>query len=238
MLRTGLVILVVFGLILLVLPFLIVIAWVQGKPDVLYLGARLGSRLGLKLAGVCIEVQGLEQIDPKRTYLFLANHQGNCDPFALLPAIPQDTRYIVKEELLKVPILGIGMKMGRFVVIDRKDRMDSLRGMNQAVVQLQQGESFLVFPEGTRTRTGKMGGFKKGPFMMAIQAAVPIVPITIDGSYEVMPPTRFRINPGMVRLIFHPPIDTRGMVPEDRDSLKERVRQMIASGLAEAKEEA
>jgi 1-acyl-sn-glycerol-3-phosphate acyltransferase len=238
MLRTGLVILVMFGLIFLVLPFLIVIAWVQGKPGVLYQGARLGSRLGMKLARVRLKVQGLEQIDPKKTYLFLANHQGNCDPMALLATIPQDTRYIVKEELLKVPFLNIGMKMGKFVVIDRKDRMDSLRGMNQAVVQLQHGESFLVFPEGTRTRTGKMGGFKKGPFMMAIQAGVPIVPITIDGSYEVMPPTRLRINPGTVRLLFHSPIDTRGMEAEERDSLKEKVRQIIASGLTEAKEEA
>ena len=236
MLRTGLVAFVIFGLIFLLLPFLIVIAWLRRKPDILYAGARLASRLGLKLGGVHLQVHGLHQVDRRKTYLFVANHQSYFDPLALLATIPQDPRFIVKQELYKVPILNIGMKLGRFVFIDRKDRGDSLRGMNQAVVQLQQGESFLVFAEGTRTRSGKMGAFKKGPFVIALQSGVPIVPITISGSYDVMPPTRFRIKPGTVTLTFYPPVETRGLKSNDRDALKEKIQNIVASNLAEAVE--
>ncbi len=237
MLRTALVVLAVFGMIFLALPPLILLARIQGRPDVLYSVGRLGSRLALRLAGVHLQVRGLEQVDPKRNYLFLANHQGNCDPPVLLAVIPQNTRYILKKELSKIPILNIAMRLGSFVFIDRKDRVDSVRGMNQAVAQLQQGESFLVFPEGTRTRTGKMGEFKKGPFAIAMQSGVPIVPITIKGSFEVMPPTRFRINPGIISLTFHPPLEPRNFPPDDRSLLREKVRKIIASGLMETQEE-
>jgi len=237
MVRTGLVILAIFGLILLLLPFLILIAWSQRKPDVLYAGARLGSRIGLKLAGVHLQVKGLDHVDPRKTYLFVANHQSYFDPLALLATIPQDPRFIVKRELYKVPILNIGMKLGRFVFIDRRDRGDSLRGMDRAVAQLRLGESFLVFPEGTRTRTGKMGVFKKGPFVIALQSRAPILPITISGSYNVMPPTRLRIKPGTVSVTFHRPLETKELEPNERDPLKEKVQNIVASSLAEAAEE-
>ncbi|HVN80245.1 MAG TPA: lysophospholipid acyltransferase family protein [Terriglobia bacterium] len=237
MVRTGLVILVIFGLILLLLPFLILIAWFQGKPDVLYAGARLASRIGLKLAGVRLQVKGLDHVDPRKTYLFVANHQSYFDPLALFSTIPQNPRFIVKRELYKVPILNIGMKLGRFVFIDRRDRGDSLRGMNQAVAQMKRGESFLVFPEGTRTRSGKMGAFKKGPFVIALQSGAPILPITISGSYDVMPPAKLRIKPGTVSVTFHHPLETKELEPNERDPLKERVQNIVASGLVEATEE-
>jgi 1-acyl-sn-glycerol-3-phosphate acyltransferase len=149
-------------------------------------------------------------------------------------SIPRNVRLILKKELRKLPLLGLIMEMGGFVFIDRKDRMQSVSGMKQAVRQLQQGHSFLIYPEGTRTRTGELGPFKKGPFVMAIESGTPIVPISVNGSYEIMPPNRFRVNPGTVVLTFHPPIATNGLLLADREALTERVRETIATGLVAA----
>ena len=150
--------------------------------------------------------------------LFLANHQSYCDPPALFVSIPRNVRLILKKELRKLPLLGLIMEMGGFVFIDRKDRVQSVSGMKQAVRQLQQGHSFLIYPEGTRTRTGELGPFKKGPFIMAIESGTPIVPISVKGSYEIMPPNRFSVKPGTVVVTFHPPIATNGLLLADRES--------------------
>jgi 1-acyl-sn-glycerol-3-phosphate acyltransferase len=142
-------------------------------------------------------------------------------------------RLILKKELRKLPLLGLIMEMGGFVFIDRADRVQSIGGMKQAVRQLQQGHSFLIYPEGTRTRTGQLGPFKKGPFIMAIESGIPIVPITVKGSYEIMPPGHFRVRPGTVVLTFHPPVATHDLAAADREALTERIREMIAAGLDE-----
>jgi 1-acyl-sn-glycerol-3-phosphate acyltransferase len=228
MLRAILVVSLIFSLIFFFLPFVILVARLQAKPDVLYSVGRLGIRLGFRLAGIKLEIQGLERIDFTRSYLFLANHEGLCDPPALVLAIPQDIKFILKKELDRVPILNWAMKYARFVFIDRRDRIQSVRSMNQAVKQMQQGASFLVFPEGTRTRTGKMGEFKRGPFVMAIQAGVPIIPVRVSGSFQVMPPTQFRINPGTIVLQFFPPVETAGLSTNEREALKNRVWKIIA----------
>jgi len=129
--------------------------------------------------------------------------------------------------------LGLIMEMGGFVFIDRKDRVQSISGMKQAVQQLQQGHSFLIYPEGTRTRTGELGPFKKGPFVMAIESGTPIVPISVKGSFEIMPPNRFKVKPGTVVVTFHPPIATNGLLLADREVLTERVRETIRAGLVD-----
>jgi len=224
---------VVFAYLFLVGPICIVYAVLRGNADILYRVGRLGCCMGIKLAGIKLNIKGRSHVDPKKTYLFLANHQGNCDPPALLLAIPQNVKFMVKKELNKVPVLNIVMRLGDFVFIDRKNRPSALQGMNQAVTQMQRGDSFLVFPEGTRTRNGKMGPFKKGPFLMALQAGVSILPITISGSYEVMPPTKFRLTPGTITVTFHPKIETRGLSPSSREALMQEVRRTIRSELEE-----
>ena len=230
MVRAVLVITLIFGLIIFLLPFVILVAWLQSEPHALYSVGRLGIRLGFRLAGIKLEIQGLETIDFTRSYLFLANHESLCDPPALILAIPQDIKFILKKELGRIPVLSTAMKFARFVFIDRKDRIQSVRSMNLAVTQMQQGASFLVFPEGTRTRTGRMGKFKKGPFVMAIQAGIPIVPVRITGSFQVMPPTDFRISPGTIILRFHPPVKTTGLSASDREDLRDDVWRTIAGG--------
>jgi 1-acyl-sn-glycerol-3-phosphate acyltransferase len=215
-------------------PFCVLYALIRRSPDILYAGGRTGSRLGLCLGGVKLVVRGQENVTPRRPFLFLANHQSYCDPPALFVSIPRNVRLILKKELRKLPLLGLIMEMGGFVFIDRKDRVQSVSGMKQAVRQLQQGHSFLIYPEGTRTRTGELGPFKKGPFIMAIESGTAIVPVSVKGSFEIMPPNRFSVKPGTVVVTFHRAIETNALSLSDREALTERVREAIAAGLVVA----
>lgn len=212
-------------------PFCVLYALIRRSPDILYAAGRAGSGLGLFLGGVNVVVRGRENIEDGKTFLFLANHQSYCDPPALFVSIPRDVRLILKKELRKLPLLGLIMEMGGFVFIDRKDRVQSVGGMKQAVRQLQQGCSFLIYPEGTRSRSGELGLFKKGPFIMAIESGTPIVPISVRGSYEIMPPNQLKVKPGTVVITFHPPIVTMGLLLGDRETLTQRVRETIVAGL-------
>jgi 1-acyl-sn-glycerol-3-phosphate acyltransferase len=234
MIRTLFVVVIVFGYAFLVGSACILVALFQRRPEVLYNAGRLIIRLGMKLAGIQIEVKGREHIKSGQNYIFLANHQSYCDPPALVLAIPLDVRLILKKELRKLPIIGFILQLGGFVFVDREDRKQAIEAMKQAVRQLINKESFLIYPEGTRTRTGKMGPFKKGPFTLAIESEVPVLPISVSGSYSVMPPHQFRITPGRITICFHPPISTMGMSLGDRESLTDRVWKIIASGLTES----
>ncbi len=233
MLRTLLIVFIVFVFLFLIGPFSILYALLRRSSDVLYAAGRLGSRLGLKLAGIRLVTQGLQNVEPGKNYLFLANHQSYCDPPAVVASIPVNARLILKKELRKLPLLGLIMEMGGFVFIDRKDRAQSIEGMKQAVQQLQKGHSFMIYPEGTRTRTGRLGPFKKGPFIIAIESGTPIIPVSVRGSYEIMPPHRFEIRPGTITVTFHPAIQTAGLTTGDREALTERVRGAIAADLGE-----
>jgi 1-acyl-sn-glycerol-3-phosphate acyltransferase len=234
MVRTLFVLFFVFGYVFLVGPYCVVHVLLRHSPNILYSAGRLGCRLGLRLAGIRLVIRGLENVERSQPYLFLANHQSYCDPPALVASIPVNARLILKRELRKLPLLGLIMQMGGFVFIDRKDRGQSVEGMKQAVRQLQRGESFLIYPEGTRTRTGLLGPFKRGPFIMAIESGVPIIPISVSGSYEIMPPDRFRIRPGTITLTLHPAVQTSGLSLSDRDELMVRVRRTIAMELPES----
>lgn len=233
MLRTLFVVFTVGTFLFLIGPFSILYAVLRRSTDVLYCAGRLGSRLALKLAGIRLVTRGLENIEAGRNYLFLANHQSYCDPPAIIASLPLNARLILKKELRKLPLLGLIMEMGGFVFIDRKDRAQSIEGMKQAVHQLQMGQSFMIYPEGTRTRTGRLGPFKKGPFIMAIESGTPIIPISVRGSYEIMPPHRFEIRAGTIEVTLHPPLSTAGLSASDREALTERVRHIIASDLGE-----
>jgi 1-acyl-sn-glycerol-3-phosphate acyltransferase len=233
MVRTIFVAFVVFGYIFLAGPYCVLHAVLRRSPNILYSAGRVGCRLGLKLAGIRVVVRGLCHVEARKTYLFLANHQSYCDPPALVASIPGNARLILKKELRKLPMLGLIMEMGGFVFINRKDRAHSIDSMKQAVRQLRRGESFLIYPEGTRTRTGRLGPFKKGPFIMAIESGVPIVPISVSGGYEIMPPDRLSIKPGTISVTFHPAIETKSLALEHREELMGRVRTTIAADLDE-----
>jgi 1-acyl-sn-glycerol-3-phosphate acyltransferase len=205
--------------------------FITGDIRLLYRMFMIGASTGVRLTGVRVQTLGLDKLDPSRTYIFMSNHISNLDPPITIPLIPRRSSVMVKRELFKIPILGQAMRMGSLVPVDRGNRdagIDAVRAASQVV---QQGLNMIIYVEGKRSFDGKLLPFKKGPFYLAEECGVPIVPITIVGTHYVMPKARFAIKPGLVTVIFHQPIE-----PKDfgtRDCLMEKVRQAIEIGLPE-----
>jgi 1-acyl-sn-glycerol-3-phosphate acyltransferase len=216
-------------LILAVGPLLVLYAALTGNADPLYyISARL-ARWGVLLVGVKIEVSGREHLLPGCTYIFMANHVSNLDPPVLISAIPGRCSVLVKKEIFRVPVLSTGMRLAQLVPVDRGDPEAARDSAQAAIKVLQHGLHMLVFPEGTRSSDGRLLPFKKGPFYLAMDSGVPVVPVTILGTYESWPRTRFALHTGTATVIFHPPINPHDF--SDRDSLMMAVRSSIASSL-------
>jgi 1-acyl-sn-glycerol-3-phosphate acyltransferase len=205
-------------------------AWLTGKVDRLYWAALGGVKASLGLARVRVRAEGLENIPPGAC-VFAANHTSNADPLALVPAIPRRISILVKKELFRVPILGTAMKLVDFIPVDRTDREAAAASVDRAVSYLERGLSFLVYPEGTRSPDGRLGAFKKGAFILAIRARVPVVPIAIAGAEKVMRKGSPALYPGEILVRFLPAVDSSGYSLEEKDRLLERVRAAIASAL-------
>lgn len=203
---------------------------ISRNSDFIYRVGVFGARLTIRLAGVQLEVCGRGKIPGPRALVFMANHQSNCDPPAVIGLLPP-VLILVKEEFFRVPILGRAMRQRGFIAVDRKQREKSIRSMARAAEALRAGRSFLVFPEGTRSADGRLQPFKKGVFIMALKAAVPIVPVSISGSAKIMPKGRARVRPGKVRITFHAPITTAGLSLDDIGELQAATRQSILEGL-------
>ncbi|HEV2247955.1 MAG TPA: lysophospholipid acyltransferase family protein, partial [Terriglobia bacterium] len=197
---------------------------ITGSTDTLYSVAVRSARAALRLAGVRIIVTGREKIPMGKAVVFMANHQSNCDPPAVAAVLPP-VLVMAKKEFFRVPILGMGMRMRGFVPVDRTSRERAFQAVDEAVASLKAGHSFLVFPEGTRSTTGRLQRFKRGVFVMAIKAGVPIVPISVSGANKIMHRGGFRIHPGPVRITFHDPIPTSACSIADRSRVAEQVRQ-------------
>jgi 1-acyl-sn-glycerol-3-phosphate acyltransferase len=203
--------------------------FISGDIRLLYRMFMIGAWNGVRLAGVRVETVGLDQLDPSRSYIFMSNHVSNVDPPILIPLIPKRTSVMVKKELFNYPILGRAMRMGSLVPVDRGNRDAGIAAVRAAKEVVQQGLNMTIFVEGKRSFDGKLLPFKKGPFYLAMECGVPVVPVTIVGTHYIMPKTRFAIKAGTVRVIFHSPI-----VPQDfasRECLMEKVRAAIESGL-------
>ena len=231
MLRTFSAIFVVLLFGCIVGPLCLLLSLFRKNQNILYWIGRTGCQLGLTVAGIKVEVQGLEFLNPSQNYLFLANHQSYCDPPAIITTIPLNIRLILKKELQRIPLLGIIMNKGGFIFINRCKQIESFKKMVNIVDQLQQGYSFLIYPEGTRTRTGHLGSFKKGVFALAINSKVPIIPITVSGSYALMPPSSFLIKSGTIKLTLNQPILTTKFHLRDRHLLMRQVRETIIKNL-------
>jgi 1-acyl-sn-glycerol-3-phosphate acyltransferase len=215
------------------LPFvaLIGIPWTYITKDIsfLYTTCMRTAFAGVRFAGVKVRTLGLEKIDPARTYIFMSNHISNLDPPITLPLIPRRTSVMVKKELFKVPILGHIMLIGALVPVDRKNRDAGITAVRDAVKAIEQGLNMTIYVEGKRSFDGKLLPFKKGPFYLAQECGVPVVPITISGTEAVMPKARFAIRPGTVTVEFHDPIEPANF--GERDCLIAKVRAAINSGL-------
>lgn len=212
---------------------LVCFPWVLITGDIrpLYRFGMWGARTGLRIAGVGIKRIGLNRLDPVKTYIFMSNHVSNLDPPLLLPLIPGRTSVMAKQELFRYPILGKAMRMAALVPVDRKNRDAAIEAVRAAAEVVKSGIHMTVYVEGQRSRDGKLLPFKKGPFYLAEECQVPVVPITIQGTHYLMPKGRFSIKPGVVTVTFHQPIEPDEF--GDRDELMEKVRAAINSGLAE-----
>jgi 1-acyl-sn-glycerol-3-phosphate acyltransferase len=205
--------------------------FLTGDIRLLYRMFNWGAFAGVRLTGVRVETIGLDKLDPARAYIFMSNHVSNLDPPIQIPLIPRRTSVMVKKELFKTPILGPAMRMAALVPVDRGNRDAGIEAVAAAKAVIQQGISMTIYVEGKRSFDGKLLPFKKGPFYLAMECGVPVVPVTIVGTHYAMPKKRFAIKPGLVKVIFHPPIE-----PQDfgsRESLMENVRAAIENALPE-----
>jgi 1-acyl-sn-glycerol-3-phosphate acyltransferase len=198
--------------------------------DVLYRWGKWGIGAAMRLAGVRVRAEGLENI-PAGVCIFAANHVSNLDPPAALIGVPRRISYLAKQEIFKVPIVRTALRLGKIVPVNRGNTEEAIASIDHAVGILLEGISFFVFPEGKRSRDGRMLPFKKGTFIMAIQARVPVVPVSILGSRECMPKGRLATVPGEILLRFGPAIDSKGYSIEERDELLARVQAAVAAGL-------
>ena len=190
-----------------------------------------GAWTGIRLAGVRVQTVGLDKIDPSRTYIFMSNHISNLDPPITIPLIPKRTSVMAKKELFSYPILGGVLRIGALVPVDRGNRDAGIAAVREAVKVINQGINMTIYIEGRRSYDGRLLAFKKGPFYLAEECNVPVVPITISGTEKVMPKTQFAIRPGVVTVKFHAPIEPKDF--GDRDCLMAKVRAVINSGLPE-----
>lgn len=204
---------------------------VTNDTRLLYALARFCIRAAGFMGGVRVRVRGREKIQPGVTYVFLANHQGNLDGPVLVHAIPRNWKALIKQEMMRLPVLSMILKRIQFVPIERSNPKKARTGIEAGARLLAKGHSFVAFPEGTRSRDGRLGAFKKGVFIMAIKAQTPIIPVTLRDSDRIQPPGHYAMRPGIVRVVFHDPIPTAGLGLEDRDRLIQRTRDAIESGL-------
>jgi 1-acyl-sn-glycerol-3-phosphate acyltransferase len=222
-----------FWAVMLPIAALFFFPWVFITGDVLplYRVAMWGAGAGVRLAGVRAQAVGVENLNRDRTYVFMSNHASNIDPPLLLPIIPGRTSVLVKRELFKIPILGRAMRMGALVPVDRGNRDAGIAAVTKAEDVVKQGIHMTIYVEGHRSYDGKLLPFKKGPFYLAEDCKIPVVPITIAGTHHAMPKGRFAIKPTLVTVTFHSPIE-----PADfgsREALMEKVRVAIESALPE-----
>jgi 1-acyl-sn-glycerol-3-phosphate acyltransferase len=186
--------------------------------------ARAWSGWILRFGGVKLEVECRAQLDPGQPYVFMANHASSLDIWAMFQAVPRRIRMIAKKQLARIPLFGWVMWAGRFIFIDRGNAVAARRSIDEACRRIQNGDSVMLFPEGTRTRDGTLGPFKKGGIHLAVKAGVPIVPVALRGTRALMPAGSLRLRSGSIKAVIGTPIPTQGLSDEERATLGERIR--------------
>jgi 1-acyl-sn-glycerol-3-phosphate acyltransferase len=218
-------------------PFLLV-ALATGRPNLLYQVGLGGVRLGLWLSGITAEIRHPEHILRDRAAVYAVNHSSNVEPpilFAALSRLFPRMRILYKAELRKLPILVRAFDLAGFIPLERNNRDQSLPAIERAADALRAGNSFLIFPEGTRSRTGELLPFKKGGFIMALKGQAPVVPVAIKGARDAMKKGSLIIRPVRVIVSFGTPIEVASLTMDDRDDLIARTRAVVAALLAEAR---
>jgi 1-acyl-sn-glycerol-3-phosphate acyltransferase len=211
---------------------LIAFPWtlITRNPGFLYrTGIRI-VRIGTRLAGIRVVLLGRSAVPRNDSCIFMCNHVSNLDPCVMVPPIPGRCSILVKQELMRVPILGAAMRMANFVSVSRAgDRQSAVESVRQAAAALRSGVHILVFPEGTRSRDGRLLPFKRGPFYLALESGAPIVPMTVTGTENMMQKGSMRVLPGTATVHFHEAVSPRDY--ENVDALLTAVRERIRSVL-------
>ena len=217
-------------LVTLVLGILVIICGYFSKNgDLPHRIARIWARSILWVSGVRVTVKGQANLLPGRSTIYMANHQSNYDIPVLMAALPVQFRWLAKEELFKIPIFGRGMRGCGYISIDRSNRKRAFASLKEAARKIREGVSVLIFPEGTRSTDGQIRTFKKGGFVLSVDAGVPIVPVVIYGTRSIMPKGRLLIQTRPVRMDILEPIETSAFTRKTKDDLMEKVRSIICS---------
>ncbi len=216
--------------IVLVLPWLIVWSVIVGNPELMYALAMKAVRLGNRLVGIRVLIEGLENI-PSGACVFVSNHVSNVDPLVFIPAIPRRVAILIKKELFRIPILATGMRRAQFVPVDRSDRESAAASIDVAVKYLKAGVSFTIFAEGTRSEDGRLRQLKRGGFSIAIEAGAPIVPVSLAGTQRLQRKGDWKLHAGEATVRFGPPVDSSSYTIDRRAELLARVHSLIGAGL-------
>lgn len=231
--RTVLTYLITSLYVVIVGTFALLIVVPLGWTNVLYELGHGGVTLALGLAGIRYQVIGREHVPKDRAVVFCSNHQSNVDPPILFRALHRRLHILYKAELRKIPVFGRVIEAGGFIPVQRDNRDAAFASIERAADSIRAGNSFLIFPEGTRSKTDELLPFKKGGFVMAFNAQAPIVPVAVTGGREAMRKGSAVIRPVHVTVRIGPPVETAGRNPEERDAIIAEVRQRIEALIRE-----
>jgi 1-acyl-sn-glycerol-3-phosphate acyltransferase len=224
--------LLIYSVIIILVGPVLLICWVLGVRQPLMAIGRWAMRVSRAVVGIKVDVSGLERFDQKTSYVFMPNHESFLDGPMMVMVIPQSVRVIVKKNVFGIPILGWAMRYVGCVPVDRRAGGGGIKSIEKASrLMRERGYSFLIFPEGTRSLDGKLQRFRRGGFFLAIAGGAPIVPVTIRGTFELMPKGQFGAKRGTVSVVFHPPVPVDGYSEGNVAELVERVRAAVSSGL-------
>jgi 1-acyl-sn-glycerol-3-phosphate acyltransferase len=232
MIRTIMVLTFVVLALIFVQPLLILWTLLTGDANFMYGTFIAALRIVLRLAGIRVRVEGLENI-PSGVCVFTSNHASNLDPVALVPNIPRRVALLAKKEVFSIPILSKALRQAKLIPVDRADKEAAAESVDIAVQYMKEGLSFCVFPEGTRSRDGRLLPFKKGTFLMAIRAAAWVVPVSLAGTQRLMRKGDWTIHPGEVVVRYGPAVQATEYTEDQRDQLRQRVQGIVAAGLPE-----
>ena len=196
-----------------------------------HLVARIWANSILLVSGIRVTLNGLDNLIADRPVIYMVNHQSNFDIPVLLGRLPVQFRWLAKAELFRIPILGRGMSGSGYISIDRSNRKSAMQSLVRAADTIRNGTSVLIFPEGTRSLDGNLQPFKKGGFVLTVDAGVPVIPMVICGTWSIMPKDRLRIRPRPVTLDILPPVDTSAFTRKTKDDLMETVHRQMSEAI-------
>jgi len=212
-------------------PAVILVSLFTSSPRPSYIICRIWAWGVSKITGVRYSLHGEENALPGTSYVITPNHQSNADILALMRALPTPYRWVIKKELTKIPVFGLGLSRTGAVSLDRSDPQKSLEKLRSDSGKLGGGWSLLIYPEGTRSRDGSLQQFKKGAFVLAVSTGIPILPVTVNGAHKVLPKHSLEIRPGIISVTIGRPIPTQGLGENDIPALTEKTHNAVAQHL-------